>query len=434
MRKSATYAFSVMLILLNFGCFPQRFYQISSKSDYTRQRIAELITDLQEAPDDPLLYDTDRLRDTCLYRPTLSEPYWIVPGPGIPNEVKPQRANNNVAICVYQKRLYIAFRTSPHHFASRRAAIYVISSQDLLSWRQELIIREGRDVREPHLIVLGDTLHLYYFVGGTKPWAFEPDLVRHYAKVQDTLWHSRAPCLSSGEVPWDMKKRYGKLFLSSYRGSHYKLGGTGRVHVHFRVSSDGHNFTPVGNRAVVYTGGASECAFEFDADSTLWVVTRLDDGDTNGFGSQVGWAPKSHWHQWHMTPPDPNCYMSPKLFRHKDQIYLVARRQLSIRPFGWADRRLPLWSQRLLNWILSSLSPMTTSLYRLNKAKKQIEWITDLPGTGDTAFPSIQRLTENTFLIANYSGSPVKSPPWFLGQLRPTGIYLILVTFTPASD
>ncbi len=424
-------AYGIASLILS-GCAPLRFAQVSPEADGTRQRIAELITGLSEALDDPSIYDVSNAQDTRSYYPRISAPYWIIPTLKLPDGVKPQKANNNVSICIYQGRLYVAFRTAPHHFASRKAVLYVISSSDLLHWRKELIIREGRDVREPHLVVLEDTLHLYYFVGGISPWAFEPATIRHYTGV-GTAWQQESDCLLPGEVPWDIKKRFGRLFMTSYRGAHYKLWGPGEVEVYFKMSVDGRAFRSVGDTLVAYTGGVSECTFEFDADSTLWIVTRLDDGDQTGFGSHVGRAHGAAWHRWQLAPPDPHCYMSPKLFRHRDLLYLIARRQLSDRPFGWANRKLPLWTQRLLNWIPFSLSPMTTSLYRLDKLTRKVVWVTDLPGSGDTAFPSIQRLTENTFLIANYSSPLSRSPTWLRGQLGPTGIYLLLLDFAPSS-
>jgi hypothetical protein len=57
----------------------------------------------------------------------------------------------------------------------------------------------------------------------------------------------------------------------------------------------------------------------------------------------------------------------------------------------------------------------------------------NLPGAGDTAFPSIIRLDANRFLIANYS-SPIhkrKRRSWLNGQLNETGIYLQILTFKP---
>jgi hypothetical protein len=39
----------------------------------------------------------------------------------------------------------------------------------------------------------------------------------------------------------------------------------------------------------------------------------------------------------------------------------------------------------------------------------KLEFLTDLPGDGDTAFPSIIQIDENKFTIANYA-SPLGHP------------------------
>ncbi|NDC39902.1 MAG: hypothetical protein EBZ48_18035, partial [Proteobacteria bacterium] len=62
-----------------------------------------------------------------------------------------------------------------------------------------------------------------------------------------------------------------------------------------------------------------------------------------------------------------------------------------------------------------------------------LEWVTDIPGCGDTAFPSIVRIDEHTYLIVNYT-SPTDlcaDWPWLEGQIAPQGtsIYVIVVSF-----
>ena len=58
----------------------------------------------------------------------------------------------------------------------------------------------------------------------------------------------------------------------------------------------------------------------------------------------------------------------------------------------------------------------------------------DLPGVGDTAFPSVQQTGPDTYLIANYT-SPLDDPDitWLRGQTSPRGtqIYLLDLTFVP---
>ena len=58
----------------------------------------------------------------------------------------------------------------------------------------------------------------------------------------------------------------------------------------------------------------------------------------------------------------------------------------------------------------------------------------DLPGVGDTSFPSVRRTGDHTFLVANYT-SPLDEPDinWIEGQIseRGTRIYLLTLTFVP---
>ena len=67
------------------------------------------------------------------------------------------------------------------------------------------------------------------------------------------------------EVPWDVKVRRGKLYMTSYKGNHYGTGPS-QIDVLFKTSDDGVAWRPVdpGN-PVVYKGGVSEVAFELGA-------------------------------------------------------------------------------------------------------------------------------------------------------------------------
>ena len=88
--------------------------------------------------------------------------------------------------------------------------------------------------------------------------------------------------------------------------------------------------------------------------------------------------------------------------------------------------------QRIFNWLKYTTSSKTTSLYKINNESKVIEYIFDLPGSGDTAFPAIRRLDANSFLIANYTSDINKQNRWWIwGQIKPTYIYMTKLTFKP---
>lgn len=371
--------------------------------------------------------------DAFEYKPILSKPYWVIPSKKVSDIIEINKSNNNVSIAIYEKRIYLAFRTGPTHFASKKTGLYVISSNDAVNWKKELSVFVKRDVREPFLIPINNELHFYFFSAGTKITAFNPEKIYHY-KLKKEVWSGPDEILSPGEIHWSIKNRKGRTYMTSYIGNHYKLNGQSQVALHFKSTLDGINFTPNNDSSLVYLGGVSECAFEFDYEGNLWGVTRLEDGDKTGFGSHVIYADKENLHKWYFPKKsDSKCFMSPRMFNHNNQLYLIARKHLGNKPFQRANRNLPLFIQRLSNWMTYSFTKKTTALYRINKIKKKVEWVLDLPGDGDTAFPSIVQLDKNTFLYANYSSpiNPDRKKSWIIGQLSKTGIYFQLIKFIP---
>ncbi|MFT5054266.1 MAG: hypothetical protein ACI97X_001292, partial [Oceanospirillaceae bacterium] len=96
------------------------------------------------------------------------------------------------------------------------------------------------------------------------------------------------------------------------------------------------------------------------------------------------------------------------------------------------NRKRKMSTQRIRNWTGYSFTPKTTALFKINQETRKVEWVMDLPGAGDTAFPSIIRLDKHRFLFANYT-SPINHPKrsWLAGQLGKTKIYLQVLSFEP---
>jgi hypothetical protein len=224
--------------------------------------------------------------------------------------------------------------------------------------------------------------------------------------------------------------------MTSYKGNHYDLFGKSGIELYFKVSEDGYDFKPVDpGHPVVYSGGVSEAGFEFDASGDLWAVTRVEDGDASGWGSHLAKAKADAPGDWSFPKKtDPERYDSPRMFRHEDDIYLIARRDIG-GPFDKGWRLLPFDLQRGLYLTAYSGRPKRTTLYRLDRENGKVVPVLDLPSAGDTAFPSIVQTGPHTFLVANYT-SPVdkKDWSWIHGQLskKGTAIYLTTITFEPA--
>lgn len=417
------------------GCTTPKWPMENQYPLEVQKALEEFLPRLEEAPDDPALHDEgfDFSKEYC---PQLSNPYWLIPSADLPDGVDPQKSNNNVCISIFKNKLYLAFRTGPTHFASKKTGMYILSSADGKEWKTEMELFMRRDVREPFLIPIDGKLHFYCFGAGTKMTAFEPEFIDHYTSKGNGNWSKPEKVLTLGEVHWSMKNRNGSTFMTSYTGSHYEVKGPSEVRLFFKQTEDGVKWESLNDTGSVYFGGVSETAWEFDRDQNLWAVTRLEDGDETGFGSHVAFAKAGDLGNWEFPKEaDPRCFMSPKMFRHGDDLYLIGRRQLGKKPFGKVNRTKKMSAQRKGNWVGYSLSPKTTALFKINKESRKVEHVMDLPGAGDTAFPSILRLDKHRFLIANYT-SPInhQNRDWLMGQLGKTKIYLQLITFAPCDN
>jgi hypothetical protein len=109
------------------------------------------------------------------YTPQMSAPSWIAPGPGLPPGVDLQPSNNNVALASHGGRVFLAWRSSRTHFASRDSRLYVVSTATPgKGWTMEAAVALGRDVREPFLLSVGPRLFLYFAELGADAARFEP--------------------------------------------------------------------------------------------------------------------------------------------------------------------------------------------------------------------------------------------------------------------
>lgn len=359
--------------------------------------------------DDPAGWDVP----AGTWTPTVSAPEFLIPSDALP--IPTSVSNNNVSVLVAGDTTFLAWRTAPTHFASADAELHVIASRDGGPWEHEHTIAVGADVREPSLVSFEGTLSLSFFELGTNPGAFEPKRVWRSERCRAGEW-TDAVIEDAPRVPWDVKVRGGELLRTSYTGDHYQPDPV--LEVHFERSPDGGTtWTPVGDEPV-YTGGNSEVAFELDADGALWAVTRNEDGDDTGQGSMVCTAPADATGVWDCPAvSDPQRYDSPELFRHGEDLYLVARRDIG-GAFGEDEGLLPY-----------SARPKTTALYRLDRDERRVVHLFDLPGAGDTAFPAVWRTGPHTWRLANYT-SPLDEPDisWFQGQTSPRGTQIYLAT------
>lgn len=344
----------------------------------------------------------------------------LIPSGGLPAEINCQNSNNNLDVTLFNGRYYVAFRTAPTHFASKKTKLYIISSSDFKTWYYENSFFIGADMREPRFVVFKDRLFFYFFEGGTKLFKFEPKHI-WVSALTDKGWSEKQQTNLDGFVDWRFRTYGGKLYLSAYYGVNL-YNSEHQANLRLFTSEDGIHFNPISEQPQITTKGAEEGEFIFDHSGNLWATVRLE-----GSGSYLCYASKDSIDKW-KTRFSKLKYDSALLFEYGDVIYLISRRHLN----GDATQvEIPDEKQRMKNLIRYSFSKKVTALFRINKEKMEIEHIIDFPSTGDTAFPGIAPKDENSFYLLNYSSDINKRDKiWIGGQLGKTYIYQTEIHFS----
>ncbi len=350
-----------------------------------------------------------------LYAQPIFTTEWtkLIPSASLPGNIKCRNSNNNLDVIQFQGRYYVAFRTAPTHFASKKTKLYIVSSTDFKKWRYENTFFVGADMREPRFALFKDQLFFYFFEAGTKMFKFEPKHI-WVSSLTEKGWNEMQKTNLDGFVDWRFRTKYGKLYLSAYYGVNLYNSGH-EANLRLFSSEDGVHFNPVSEQPQISTKGAEEGEFIFDRSGNIWATVRLE-----GSGSYLCFASKDSIDKW-KTRFSRLKYDSALLFEYGDDIFLISRRHLK----GDATPvEIPDEKQRMKNLIRYSFSKKVTALFRINKEKMEIEHIIDFPSTGDTAFPGIAPKDENSFYLLNYSSDILKRDKiWIGGQLGKTYIY-----------
>jgi hypothetical protein len=371
--------------------------------------------------------------------PRIEDIRAVVPGANLPPEVLLQRANNNLDLVDHDGRLYLAFRTAPNHFASASTRLYVVSTEDEISWRFEGEFFEGTDLREPRLLSLNGELFLYYAVLGTDRLAFEPQGMKRSVYEGPGRWSEPEWFYGEGFIPWRVKvlpDEPGVAYLVAYIGGEnlYEVDGEA-VSVHWLRTTDGRSFEPAAPDApdapVVLRGGTSETDFTRLADGTVIAVARNEAGDAEvGFGSKICRGEAASPGVWRCAA-DVRRFDSPLVFAHEGRVYLIGRRNVT--PSGAFDLGrddLPLAEQSVLYAADYWNKPKRCSLWAIDAEALTATFVLDLPSKGDTCFASAVPRGPDRYLVYNYS-SPVDGPDvgWLTGQAGPTLLYRQMLVF-----
>jgi hypothetical protein len=126
---------------------------------------------------------------------------------------------------------------------------------------------------------------------------------------------------------------------------------------------------------------------------------------------------------------------SPNLFLWGGEPWLIARRSLAFGGrYGLAPSRLPAALRMRVNQLAWWVTRKRSALYRVDAARRSVEWVADLPSRGDTSFAGVVEEADGSLLVADYTSAVgTGDPAWMRGQLRPTEIQLLRVSCRPGA-
>jgi hypothetical protein len=329
----------------------------------------------------------------------------LTPGAAVPGiEVESIRRiyddgahNGFTDLCRFRDAFYLVFRSNPvSHYVEPGSTIVVLRSEDGRDW--QVVYRwgvDGRDVRDPHLLVFRDKL---WVLSGSWLCNGRNDLGEH-------LGHG--VCSADGRTwdgPFVLEGTYGYYVwrCASFGGKAYLVGQT-RRHVDVpgtRGRAEGRTVLFVSDDArqwkhlcVIENQRGNETAFQFEPDGRIVALLRQT------LESSLLAHAQPPYQQWTLKPIP--RYIGGPLLVKWDGHDLVGGRKFT-------DMAAPGHRPRLvLSWLVND----------------QLHDVVEFPTGGDTAYPGFASLGDGRALLSYYSsheGSNTTHAPShiYLAQIR----------------
>jgi hypothetical protein len=235
-------------------------------------------------------------------------------------------------------------------------------------------------------------------------------------------------------IPWDIAVHKGRAYMLGYTGG----GGTFQPnpppkYVYWLTSRDGWHWNPVNPaQPIVYTGQCGETSFAFLPRGGLVTACQTEEVDQLGWGAKICTAPASATWDW-TCRGDTRRLDSPFVFVDRGDVYVIARRQVAFNgEYDFLHYNLPDTDGQFALYDGSYAStPKRCALWSINPLTREFNPIVDVPGVGDTCYPSILPRRRHHYLVYNYT-SPLdgSDPPWITALTQgQTLIYRQTLTF-----
>ena len=322
---------------------------------------------------------------------------WVVANDG--------KHNAFTDLLFWRGSFWMIYVSSPSHFRSKKSRLILLRSSDAQNWQEvKKFDGNGQDIRDPKLAIVHGQMFLYALLNKQ----FDPEPYKTIAARSNDglIWSPFEEVTPDG---WLIGRPITSDESVWYAPAHRIDHGTAVL----LQSTDGVNWSI---HSTIFEGKeerADETAIQFLKDGRIIAATRLEAGSSI-FGSpqagtliSIAASPFTSWNQIaksHITRLD-----GPTLFKVKDQVYAVGRRQPKVAgPFRWMG---------------SAVSQKRTALFLVKENAEGLIHLTDLPSCGDTSYAGVATKDGKVF-ISYYTNDPRKDYPWLLGMLFTTRIQM----------
>jgi hypothetical protein len=319
--------------------------------------------------------------------------------------------NANTDMLEWRKLFYVAYVSSPFHFASDKSVLHVKYSGDQgRSWGEVSTFNPtGEDIRDPKFALIGSRLFLYALKNTS--FVAEP-YITVYSYTEDGVKWSPFETIPNldGWLFWRPKTKDGEIYYNSaYWFQHGKAV--------LLKSTDGINWQIV---STIHEGGHNdETEIIFLPDGRLLATARLeyDSWGDGMFGHPLGSTLIAVSNPPYVTWTDlleskVTRLDGPYLFLYHNRVYAVGRYQPDLGRSG------PLTDQG------SILARKRTSLFEVRL--DGLAYLTDLPSNGDTSYEGLV-VVNDTAYISYYTSPVIHDFAWILGMLSPSQVRMAKV-------
>jgi hypothetical protein len=316
------------------------------------------------------------------------------------------RHNAFTDLLYWRDRFWLAYVSSPSHFASKRSRVVILKSTDAKTWEGTAELSgNGEDIRDPKLAVINDRLVLYALLNKR----FDPEPYRTITTCGNdgVNWSSFADVTPEGWLLGrPVTQDQDTWFAPAHRIDH---GMAVLLRSQDGVNWDIHGTIKSGDRA-------DETAVLFLPDGHMLAASRVEAGGGifghPDAGTEISSA-RAPYQSWISLGRSKVTRLDgPALVHHNGHVYAIGRLQPKVAgPFQWQG---------------SALGRKRCAIFCVEENIGELIHLVDLPSAGDTSYPGAV-MVENKLFISYYTNDIRRDPRWITGMLLPTSIQMAMI-------